>query len=64
MRTGARRVAGFEVIQQRALFLARKSLSAFDSQPLADTRSKFRFDFCLQRSLVFFEIFHQSTKRK
>ena len=63
MRTGARRVAGFQIDQQCALLVVGESLSRLDCHPLADTRRKFGLDLILQGRLVLFEILHQGAQR-
>jgi hypothetical protein len=61
MRAGARRIACLEIIQKSTLFLARESLTAFDGQPLADSRSELRLDFSLQWCFVLFKILNQGS---
>jgi hypothetical protein len=61
MGTGARRGAGFEVIEQGTLFVWVEHLPRLDRQSLANAPGYFCFQFVLQRSFVFFEILHQGA---
>ena len=63
MRTGARRIAIFQIGQQSTLFIRRKRLSTFDSHALADARREFLFDLVLQWRFVFLKVFHDGAQR-
>ena len=59
MRTGARRLAGFEIVEQGALFFGRERLPRFDRETFADATRQFRFHLGLEGGLVLLEILHQ-----